>query len=340
MNQAPSKNQLRQPLIGAGIEHKPVSPEFKDANSWFLHPYSSDDYPAPLKSAAIGLLTVIGALSNGWIVVSAISIALSATAPTASDVLVRSLIIGLVQGGYFWLIRSLTYDSSLYHYVYPENVFASFMVHEIGLIPCLAIMGLLYAGFAGAGGIMRVFGNAPVIGLVNGAGVKLAGSAKGVYWFVVTLLTFFYIFNTKYHNNDGIKELSAMKYQRTIGVYSVGVIVNVIFLSLINIVTLSSGLYVTAVIATTGVANHNVDWAFWVFVPLCGSTGAAAFLYYMLYWLGIADNKWTRTKGTTLAPSYDSKNSGDEPMDMKIGAPAYSSSDATRQRRSNLVTTL
>ena len=325
--QAPSKSQLKQPLIGAGIEHNDRLPPFGDANSWLMYPWvrGNMDAPGPLKTVGIALLTFVGALTNGWIVMTAIGIALNATqsATASADLLVRALIIGLVQGGYFWIVRSWTYDSSLHHYVYPENAFGAFLSHEIGLIPFLGVAGLLFGGYAAAGGILTVFGNTPVIGLVNGAGVGVSASNKAVYWFVGSILCFYYVYNTKFFNNDGGRETSADKYQRTIAVYAAGLVVNVIFLSLISIVTFSSGLYVTAVIATNGLANHNLDWAFWVFVSFLACPATAALLYYIFYFLDLGEKRGIGKM----------RRSGDEYQEMEATSANVSSSTSSAVNR-------
>lgn len=320
---APGKNTLTDPLIEGGIDHQ--QPNFTANNtvqSWMFHPFDRPDAPGALKTMGIAVLTFVGALVNGLVFILMLGNALTigASPTTAADIVIRSVLIGGVAAVMFCIVKMWTYESMLRHYVYPEIALASVVTREIGIFPALASAGVLFGGYASAGGIVKALVTTPAAGLVNGAGVALTTAPKTLLWFGTTFIVFNYLYNMKFHNDDGKRESAYSAARRSAKVTAFAIFAITVAFANLGLVSYSSGLYVSGVIAN----GANTQWAFLVFVPLFAASATAAVLYAVFAFLA-----WGEDKGYG---KMKRGSGGFEESNSRVGA-KLSSSSAVRNRK-------
>lgn len=323
---APGKNTLRDPLIEGGIDHQ--EPNFTANNtiqSWMFHPFDRADAPGALKTLGIAVLTFVGALVNGFFFLMLVDNALKigASPTTAADIVVRSILIGGVAAVLFFIVKMWTYESLLRHYVYPEIVLGSVVTREIGLFPALAACGILFGGYAAAGGILKAVVTAPEAGLVNGAGVALTTAPKTLLWFGVSFIVFNYLYNMKFHNDDGKRESAYTAARRAAKVTGFAIFAVTVAFANLGLVSYSSGLYVAGVIAN----GLHLEWAFLVFVPLFASAATGAALYAIFAFLSWGEDKgYGKMKRASGGMNYDDAAS-------RVGGKLNTASSAVRNRK-------
>lgn len=330
--------KLRGDRIEGGLEHQGSYPMDRntDASAWFLYPYNREDIrPGVAQTIHIALLTFVGAVFNGLFFLLTLDNALKAFASptTAADIVIRSIQVGLVAATLYLIVKMWTYKSEFRHYVYPEIALASIVTKEIGILPALGSAGMLMFGYAMTGLMVRHLITAPEAGLVNGAGVALTASAKGLLWAATTFIVFNYVYNIKFFNDDGKMESSYSATRRAVKTTAMAIFVATVGLGNVGLISYSSGLYVAGVVAN----GIHYDWPFHVFVPLLASSAGAALLYLIFagfsWFEGGGRPSWNKMKRTEAGiGSYESEST------TTNSTPLLSTSSAVRSRKPVQVT--
>lgn len=254
--------------------------------------------PGWLNALVVGILVFLGCLVNGWVLMAAVSHAIT----VAGDEFIRGILIALVSASLFYVTQLWTYDASLQTYVYPEISFAMIPTFKVGLLTAIGYGIFQFGGYAAAGGIQRAIKGVAVATAVNDVSTL---NASVLYWFGATVIVFNYIYNIAFR--QGKMEGPARQHRRATAATALAIFaITVAFYSL-KIFTYSSGLYLTTFL----VSGVNANAAFLVCIALLAVPATVSVLYLVIYYLTAV---WKSPEAMTL---YEKKNDGGaEPAGM------------------------
>ena len=247
------------------------------ASHIFLAPFDKPTRPGWNIAILVSFLVFFGSLAHGWIFHACLNGLFTATAliSTPVDFMLRAIIIALVGAALFLMTSAWSFDDELPTYIFPELALGSVGTYQIGLIPALVYSGLMFGGYAIAGLILnKLYGN------LNAAVVSnlTAVNSQVLLWFGATLVVFTYLFCATFANNG---EKKKHNNKRAIWVTALTIFVTTIAFAANHLVTFSSGMAVTGMIAS----GTNDHWAMLVFLPLLASTATAVVMVLLILML-------------------------------------------------------